>query len=70
MAGNHAIAWNCFFGHVKISATVLDKYVPFLETVLVKQHTDTFAGRQLAFGMLRLDTLLTAALLCRQTSPL
>jgi hypothetical protein len=49
---------------------VLDKYVPLLETVLVKQNTDTFAGRQFAFGMLRLDTLLTAALLGRQTPPL
>ena len=44
-----------------MNATVLDEHVPFLEGIRIEQQFDTFAGCQLALGVLAVDALLATA---------
>ena len=59
--GDDPIAGNFLRLHAEIDAIMLDVAIQLLEAVLVEQHLEPFASRQLALGMLRVDALLPAA---------
>ncbi len=47
--------------HAEVDAAVLLEHVPFFEGTRIEQQLDAFAGRQLALGVLAVDTLLATA---------
>ena len=53
--------------HAEIIAAVRHEHVELLEGAFVEQHLDTLAGRELALGMLGVDTLLTTSETCGGT---
>jgi hypothetical protein len=60
-AGNDAVAGHLLFGHAEIDGAVGDVHVVFFKRAFIEQHLDALARRQLALGMLGVDTLLPAA---------
>src|SRR5690606_24937157 len=62
VAGHHAVARRLLLGHAEISAVMLHEHVPLLEGAGIEQQFQPFTRRQLALGMLRLDTFGPAAL--------
>ena len=61
LSGNDSVTVEFRLFHTEIRATVLDEHVEFLETSFVKKHCYSFAGREFAFGVLGVDSFLTAA---------
>jgi hypothetical protein len=61
VARHHAVARDLVAFHAKVGAAVLDEHVPFLERAVVQQQLDALARRQLAFLVLGVDALLSAA---------
>lgn len=59
-SGDDAVSRDLLLGHAEVDAIVLDIGIEFLELILVKQHVEPFARSQFAFGVLRIDALLTA----------
>ncbi len=47
--------------HAEVEAAVRYEHVELFERALVQKHVDSFAGRVFAFGVLRVDSLLSAA---------
>jgi hypothetical protein len=63
-AGDDAVARDLLAIHAEIHRPVCDIHVELLEGALVEQDLEALAGRQLALGMLCLDTLLAPAEPC------
>jgi hypothetical protein len=47
--------------HAEVGAPVLHEHVPLFESTFVEQNLQAFAGREFAFGVLRVNALLPAA---------
>src|SRR5690606_18597320 len=60
-AGDNAIAGDLLFGHAEVGRAVGDEHIVFFEAAFVEQHFDTLTCRQLALGMLGVNTALAAA---------
>ena len=61
ITGNDAVTGNFLFLHAEMGPAMMDKLPHFREAAFIKQLCQPFAGRQLSFFMLRIDSLLTAA---------
>ena len=60
-AGHYAVAGEFLTGHAEVADIVRGEPAQLLEGAAVQQHVDTFAGRQLALGVLIGDARLAAA---------
>ena len=60
-AGDDAIAVKMLLIHAEVRTAVLDEHVEFFKASLIKKHGNAFAGRVLAFLVLRLDAFFAAA---------
>ena len=60
LSGYYTIAVGMRCIHSEVGAAVLDKHIEFFKTARVKQLGNTLARSELSFGVLRLDTFLTA----------
>ncbi len=61
VAGHAAIPRKLLLIHAKMRAAMFDEHVVFFEGVGVEQHFQPLARGELAFFMLRVDALFTAA---------
>ena len=61
ITGNDAVTGNFLFLHAEMGTAMMDKLPHFRKAAFIKQLGQPFAGRQLSFFMLRIDSLLTAA---------
>ena len=61
VTGHHAVTRNGLRAHAEIVAAMLHEHIPFLERTFVEEQLDALTRGQLAFGMLSLNTLGTAA---------
>ena len=59
--GDYSIRRNFLIRHAEIGGAVLGKKSDFLKAALIDQTLDTFAGRELAGGMLLVDSFFAAA---------
>src|SRR5665213_299718 len=54
-AGDHAVAGEALLFHAEVVTAVLDEHAALLEGVFVEKNVETFAGGELALGVLGLD---------------
>ncbi len=62
--GNDAIARDFLLLHAEVGAAMRDIHIKLLERSLVEQHFQSFAGSELAFAVLGINTFLPAAKAC------
>ncbi len=60
-AGHNAVACHFLFFHAEVGTAMRDIHIELFERTFVEKHFDSFAGGELAFAVLRIDTLLSAA---------
>ena len=60
IAGDHTVARNMVGVHAEVGAAMLLEHVPFFEAAIVQKQFDALARRELALGVLGIDTLLAA----------